>query len=295
MSFFDFLKNFLGLRGRNATPFDPPNSGPDHGNEFKKPVWIDEYEEEDDDILSPQHGMHPFPILTDPIEIHRYFEQQMQEMQRMLQGFTFFSPSSIFDEFVNGNERRIPGALELPPEDPKSLRDHYLKHSDDKGKLKRQDEDLDSRVSSGGLGKILDDEVAGNQITPASPVPKFRFFSQSVITHTIRKADGSVETRTTKKLSDGTEETTVKVQKPDGSEEIHTETNLLPKNEFYDYSGSGGNRDFMYDVLNNQSKEEIKGQEGEVKEIGDKESVKKEEKEGWLSEEKKRDSLESYN
>lgn len=45
------------------------------GNEFRKPVWFDDCES--DDELSERKG---FQIFTNPMEMQKYFEQQMQEM-----------------------------------------------------------------------------------------------------------------------------------------------------------------------------------------------------------------------
>ncbi|XP_071440869.1 HCLS1-associated protein X-1 [Hetaerina americana] len=224
MSLYDFMKNIFGFP-RSHTPVDPSTSDPSNGSEFKKPVWYEEYGDEDDDILSQQQGPPMFPVLSDPLEIHRYFEQQMEHMQQMLKNFSMFSHSSIFDE----SHPKSFGAIESPDTGSQSLRDEYLKQSDGTTPIIRKDADLDSRVGAEGLGGILDDPLPEQRIVPTIPAPKFRFFGESIITQTVRKPDGTVETRTTKKRSDGTEETVVSVQKADGSEDVHTQTDLLPR------------------------------------------------------------------
>ncbi|XP_062385076.1 HCLS1-associated protein X-1 [Sardina pilchardus] len=65
---------------------------------------------------------------------------------------------------------------------------------------KKEDGDLDSQVSSGGLDQIL---------TPAPAQPRTRSFFQSVTVKKIVKPDGSVEETRTTRDGQGNEETTV--------------------------------------------------------------------------------------
>ncbi|KAK3508483.1 hypothetical protein QTP70_030950 [Hemibagrus guttatus] len=65
---------------------------------------------------------------------------------------------------------------------------------------KKEDGDLDSQVSSGGLDQIL---------TPAPSQPKTRSFFQSVTVTKVVKSDGTVEERRTVRDGQGNEETTV--------------------------------------------------------------------------------------
>uniref|UniRef100_A0A8B9LUD9 HCLS1 associated protein X-1 n=1 Tax=Astyanax mexicanus TaxID=7994 RepID=A0A8B9LUD9_ASTMX len=69
-----------------------------------------------------------------------------------------------------------------------------------KDEEKKEDGDLDSQVSSGGLDQIL---------TPAPSQPKTRSFFQSVTVTKVVKPDGSVEERRTVRDGQGNEETTV--------------------------------------------------------------------------------------
>ncbi|XP_046404499.1 HCLS1-associated protein X-1-like [Ischnura elegans] len=214
MSLYEFIRSVFGFP-RPQVPADPSTSHPSRGNEFKKPVWIDEYVEEDDDILSQQQSTAMFPVLSDPLEIHRYFEQQMEYMQQMIRNFSGFPHTSIFDD----KNTDVFGAIAPTEPGSRSLRDEYLKEPDGALPCPRKDTDLDHKVGAGGLGGILDEESPEKKLlmAPASPAPKFRFFGESTITRTVRKADGTVETRTTTRRSDGTEETVVSVQTPDGS------------------------------------------------------------------------------
>ncbi|XP_056597391.1 HCLS1-associated protein X-1 isoform X2 [Triplophysa dalaica] len=67
---------------------------------------------------------------------------------------------------------------------------------------RKEDGDLDSRVSSGGLDQIL---------TPAPSQPKIRSFYKSVSVSKVVRPDGTVEERRTVRDSEGNEETTVSI------------------------------------------------------------------------------------
>lgn len=68
------------------------------GNEFRKPVWFDDCES--DDELSERKG---FQIFTNPMEMQKYFEQQMiEQMQEILKSVEIFdSGNSVL---VLGND-----------------------------------------------------------------------------------------------------------------------------------------------------------------------------------------------
>lgn len=70
---------------------------------------------------------------------------------------------------------------------------------------KKEDGDLDSQVSSGGLDQIL---------IPAPSQPKIRSTFKSVSVTKVVKPDGSVEERRTVRDSEGNEETTVTISGP---------------------------------------------------------------------------------
>lgn len=69
-----------------------------------------------------------------------------------------------------------------------------------RGEEKKEDGDLDSQVSSGGLDQIL---------TPAPSHPKTKSFFQSVTVTKVVKPDGTVEERRTVRDGQGNEQTTV--------------------------------------------------------------------------------------
>lgn len=71
---------------------------PAFGNDFKKPIW---YDEESDDELFDNNKMFGFQIFSNPMEIQKYHEQQMQ---RMLKAFEQFD-GELNDEFLSSNEK----------------------------------------------------------------------------------------------------------------------------------------------------------------------------------------------
>lgn len=50
---------------------------PAFGNDFKKPIW---YDEESDDELFDNNKLFGFQVFSDPMEIQKYHEQQLQQM-----------------------------------------------------------------------------------------------------------------------------------------------------------------------------------------------------------------------
>uniref|UniRef100_A0A671PUB1 HCLS1-associated protein X-1-like n=1 Tax=Sinocyclocheilus anshuiensis TaxID=1608454 RepID=A0A671PUB1_9TELE len=72
---------------------------------------------------------------------------------------------------------------------------------------KKEDGDLDSQVSSGGLDQIL---------TPAPSQPKIRSTFKSVSVTKVVRPDGTVEERRTVRDGEGNEETTVTISGPSG-------------------------------------------------------------------------------
>lgn len=56
---------------------------PNYGEDFRNHTWN---EHEDDNYQDVPHGPG-FHLFTNPLEIHRYFEQQMDEMMKSFEGF----------------------------------------------------------------------------------------------------------------------------------------------------------------------------------------------------------------
>lgn len=57
---------------------------PAFGNDFKKPIW---YDEESDDELFDNNKMFGFQVFSNPMEIQKYHEQQMQRMLKAFEQF----------------------------------------------------------------------------------------------------------------------------------------------------------------------------------------------------------------
>ncbi|CAG9862744.1 unnamed protein product [Phyllotreta striolata] len=143
-----------------------------------------------------------FDIFTDPLQMHQYFEQ---EMNNILKSFGFQEFGNFSQQFDSTN---IP-ALEASPDD---LRDQFLKPGYVKPESPSDmvDKDLDEKVKSGNFDSLLNDKST-NIVPYKPPFSGNRFFSHgtSESYKSIAKPDGSVETHRTKRDSHGNEETTV--------------------------------------------------------------------------------------
>ncbi|XP_059058659.1 uncharacterized protein LOC131852071 [Achroia grisella] len=179
----DKLRTFFGFRQ------EPPR------NDFRNPIWgTDDYD--DGDELYTKHQMTPY----DPNDVHREFSRQINEM--------FRSFGSIFDDmrsmFQDDHLDNFAGFADMPSEpdnyNSKSIRDYYLKpgyHSDKHEEPK--DIDLDGKISSNeisGLLKQKGDKHDQNSLVPFSGdmIPG-RSFCKTVITTSVTKPDGTMETR----------------------------------------------------------------------------------------------------
>jgi hypothetical protein len=199
MEFFEKLKKFMGFPGVQESPeFDnkdrywgPPPSSHD---ESESPI---------------QGGFsRNFNIFTDPLEMHKYFEQQMSEMLRNF-GFNEFS-DSFNHQFSFPQIEEIPheDEAELPSGD---LRGQFLKPGFEGPQMRneeKKDQDIDGKLDIKDWGSIFKGE---NSVTPyhKEVVPRTHFFGQSVTSKTIRNPDGSIETHHTVRDNQGNEETTI--------------------------------------------------------------------------------------
>uniref|UniRef100_A0A8D9A5X4 HCLS1-associated protein X-1 n=1 Tax=Cacopsylla melanoneura TaxID=428564 RepID=A0A8D9A5X4_9HEMI len=193
MGIFDALKGlFGGGWPRNKQSYNSnDNQKIPPSNSFIKPDWANEDEDSDDDLAmdAPQGPQRhfTFSVFSNPLEIHHYFEHQMNEMARHFQealGQTdqFFNGSPILDSFFGQNQfpsidsffgqnggqfttidslfgqNQIPAILPPPIEEqnPESLRDRCLK-PDARKQLKEHqnhpvaDSDLDKEIKNGQI------------------------------------------------------------------------------------------------------------------------------------------------
>lgn len=206
-TFMDKLRSFLGIRR------EPPR------NDFRNPIWGSDDEDDGDELYSRQQQMDMF---TETLDLHQEFSRQMQEMFRSF-GNMFGDMKMLFqdDHFNN-----IPAFSQTEPSEGDtynsgSLRDYYLKpgyHS--RKEEPKEDIDLDGKISSNdisGLLKQKDDSHSAGQIVPfnGQMVPG-RSFCQTIITTSVTKPDGTVETkRIVKNGNEVIEETTI--TSPDSS------------------------------------------------------------------------------
>lgn len=219
MSFYDFINRILGISGRYQ------GSLPSARDESCNPTWnIDEEEDDDDARTRFPNSPYGFKIFSDPLEIHKFFEHQMEEFLRN------FSMLDIPGSF--GDQMMPPMIEEAPQNKGQSLRDQYLKPGFESAVPEwyrgrnRQDTDLDDKIVRGELDEILESKPSleiddsDKSLVPAVPLTpgiKTRMFGQSVTNKTIVKQDGSVEIHRTVRDSKGNEETTVTRQKGDQS------------------------------------------------------------------------------
>uniref|UniRef100_A0A8C4UEE7 HCLS1 associated protein X-1 n=1 Tax=Falco tinnunculus TaxID=100819 RepID=A0A8C4UEE7_FALTI len=211
MSFYDVFRGFFGFPGRHR-PRDPLFGGT---------AW-DEEEEEDDDGPAPPQPPHDFAFGFgfSPDGTRGAFEELFRDMGELLGVF-------------GGGWARPPPPLEPPLPGPgegsagRPLRDSMLKQPDAPSAVPggpegardpprpwrpflglddappaspgpKEDQDLDSHVSSAGLGTILRPDE-----------PKSRSYFQSVSVTKVTLPDGAVEERRTVQDSQGRRETTV--------------------------------------------------------------------------------------
>lgn len=247
----DFSQLFKGLFG---FPRFPPSQDWRPASDFNNEPDDDQEDHEDcdprdqRDFPSRDGFDFHFSIVTDPLEIHRFFEQQMDDMMRSFtQGFGGFGGG------------RIPGqggilGLEDHSDNPEHFPNnpHHHHHDDNDNNLDsrsimlkddapkssfvpktptgpRIDTDLDDQaISIGDLSKLFSnkDENNSNQIKPFGQnpwfgmngrsgdgsQPFFRSFGSSQSQQTIRRSDGSLETTSTCRDSNGKVTTTVRKQ-----------------------------------------------------------------------------------
>lgn len=179
----DRLRTFFGLWQ------EPPR------NDFRNPIWGTDDDDDGDELYTRQQ-IKPY----DPNDVHREFSRQINEM--------FRSFGNIFDDmksfFQDDHFEDFAGFADIPSEpenfNSKSIRDYYLKPGYHNQKHEEpKDMDLDGKISSNeisGLLKQKDDKRDHSSLVPFSGnmIPG-RSFCKTVITTSVTKPDGTVETR----------------------------------------------------------------------------------------------------
>lgn len=215
MDFYNSLKRFLGFPTQKSPEFlpdrrwdEPTNRG--HHENYENRSHVDDYE---------RFG---FNIFSNPVEMHQYFERQMNDIMKsfgMFSGDGPFSGNTDDDHFFDGvkdpffnnpfsfGSSQFPNEKELQHDEPRegNLRDRFLKHGFQAPRnhpRDKADSDLDKEFKTDDLDKMLVPK------TPTVPQRNF-FFGRSMTSKTIRNSDGSYETHKTVSDQDGNQEVTI--------------------------------------------------------------------------------------
>lgn len=182
----DRVRSFLGIRQ------EPPR------NDFRNPIWSSEDEDDDDELYTRQK----INAYTSSVELHQEFASQMQDMFKSF-GSIFGDMKTFFqDEHFDTIGTNTEGGDTLEPEnfEGNSVREYYLKPGflGKKYQQPKEDIDLDGKISSHEISGLLKQKEDGHNtgIAPFSGnmVPG-RSFCQTIITTSVKKPDGSVETK----------------------------------------------------------------------------------------------------
>lgn len=65
--------------------FSPFRCKPDIYDGFRKPIWYDD--ESDDELFDNHKSFKHFHVFTNPMEMQKHFEQQMQEIMKTVDQF----------------------------------------------------------------------------------------------------------------------------------------------------------------------------------------------------------------
>lgn len=184
-AFMDKLRSFLGIRQ------EPPR------NDFRNPIWGSD-DEDDGDELYTRSAMESF---GEAMDMHREFTWQMNEMFKsfgsMFGDMRLFFQDEQFDSIPNITDQMSNGA----GMNNSSLRDYYLKpgYHGHKTEHPKEDIDLDGKISSNEISGLLkqkeNSQDSGSQVPFDGSMMPGRSFCQTIITTSVTKPDGSVETR----------------------------------------------------------------------------------------------------
>lgn len=183
-SFMDKLRNFLGFRQ------EPPR------NDFRNPIWISDDEDDEDDLYTKQN----IEVFTLPEEMQQDFAKHMHEMFKSFGNM--FGDMKMF--LTEDRFESMPGdPNDLDPENfnSKSIRDYYLKpgYHNERYEQPKEDIDLDGKVSSHEISGLLKQKDEFSKPDSSAPfdgrlVPG-RSFCKTIITTSVTKSDGTIETK----------------------------------------------------------------------------------------------------
>ncbi|XP_023944358.2 HCLS1-associated protein X-1 [Bicyclus anynana] len=180
-AFMDRVRSFLGLRQ------EPPR------NDFRNPIWGSDDDDDDDELYS-RNEMQVF----DPQEMHQEFLNHVQDMFKNF-GSLFGDMKAFMGHGDMGTITEFPTSDQEPDTlDSNRIRDYYLKpgYHEHRYEHPREDTDLDGKISSNQISGLLQQKDKQVPLTPfdGSLVPG-QSFCKTIITTSITKPDGTIETR----------------------------------------------------------------------------------------------------
>jgi len=265
MDFFRKLFGFPDHYSSESNDFKSSERSPPYSKNPER-FLNNDIQSESSGFYNDEHGTH-FNVFTDPLEMHRYFEQQMDNV---FKSFGFPNFKNIFPSLEH------PGVHDhLYDENNPNNRDYFLRkdyerrpHYESSITDKKVDKDLDGKLNITNLDtlfqqpdkKVEADSNENQSLNIYKSTRPFQgsFFKQSVQVKTIRKPDGSVEssrkvtdsegnevTTTTRKLGDK-EYTVTKRRDKQGKEEIQeTMVNMAEEDKSLFTKGPSGSFSFQ--------------------------------------------------
>lgn len=213
------IRTFFGLRQ------EPPV------NDFRNPIWSSDDEDDEDELYTRQK----IDVYTDPLDLHREFASQIHDVFKSF-GSIFGDMRSLFhDERFDAGTNTLNADPEPENFFGNNIRDYYLKPGFDLNKRQesKEDIDLDGEISSKEISGLLKkSESDQNENPPTHPpfsgnlVPRRSFF-QTIITTSITKPDGTVETRRIIKNGDDVVEETTTSSPNDPNTQLITNADPL--------------------------------------------------------------------
>ncbi|XP_025994561.1 uncharacterized protein LOC105194007 [Solenopsis invicta] len=203
MPFFDFFRNFLGVRRHDEPDTSGYSTHDPHRENFRNPIWQSDEDDDDDDIdifRHPESNLH-FNIFSNPLEMTLYFESQMDNIMKNFFRFN----STFFDD-------KAVTALPFAAPEKDNLRDRVLKSKPDTFALtevpfeNKADTDLDGRISTEEFSKMWN---KGNIEVTKPSVPHSFSVGKSVRKEIVRRSDGSIEKKQVIRDNEGNEETII--------------------------------------------------------------------------------------
>jgi hypothetical protein len=236
-------------------------------DDFRKPIWTDGFDtDDDDDLFERNRKFFSFHMFTNPLELQKHFEQQMQEVMKSLGEDGQLADYDVRDEYLKpGFENEIMQELRKQKAIDTDLDDEWVEDCEASEKvsnylafifriyadqlhslLQRMSPDLkamlpskmedknrvltdDEKIMDRLIGRKPDESVAETKpkrsLAKPNQTPSGVFggsfqgpkmFGQSVVSHTVRRPDGTYETRKTVRDSDGNAKTTVIRSTADG-------------------------------------------------------------------------------